>query len=115
MKFQEVYKNNLEEVDTTLIQDGAAYGYLKKRISGLFGAGSSVTLVDSPSMSVSDNDGRRYEFTLSTKFDLRIVQDKSVMDEKLSKDQTYRDKWMIGDVTIKDLVCNVKFYPEFAY
>ena len=105
-----MYKNNLEEVDTTLIQDGAAYGYLRTLISGLFGERSSVTLVDSPSMTVSDSSNRRYEFTLSAKFDLRIVQDKSVLSEKLASDYSnFKDRWMIGDVTIKELVCRVKF------
>ena len=91
-KFAQIYANNLEEIDSRNMHAGNIYRPFIDRISGVFGEGNSIELVDGTSVSVQrieEKDVFTYEFL----FDLHLMQNKELM-KKLQQNQDFREKFL---------------------
>ena len=113
-KFLEVFKNHVVEIDDTDMEHGFVYGKFASEIQDVFGENSNLTLVDGSSIKVKRVDSRD-EFTYDVLMDINILQNKKLLDELYDGTTTspYERKYLLGDVVVKDVKCEVKFTPKF--
>ena len=79
VKFSQIYKNNLEEIDESNIANGNLYKHLMGKIDSAFGTNTSILVADSPSIEVkrvSNVD----TFTYVVWMDVHIRQNKNWME-----------------------------------
>ena len=107
VKFSQIYKNNLKEIDESNIANGNLYKYLTGKIDDAFGANTSILVVDSPSIEVKRVDGVD-TFTYVVYMDVHIRQNKNWMREN-GEDGNF----VIANAKIEDVKCMVKFTPIY--
>ena len=89
VKFSQIYKNNLEDIDESNMVDGNVYGRLSNNIRNTFGNKTNVLVADSPSIVVKriknstnhDDD----VFTYNVLMDAHIMQNKEWMKSRLTQ------------------------------
>ena len=89
VKFSQIYKNNLEDIDESNMADGNVYGYLTGKINETFGNNSNVLVADSPSIVVNriTSAGNDVDtFTYNVLMDVHIMQNKVWMKNKSDYD-----------------------------
>lgn len=108
MKYAEVFKNHLNEVDSSHMQNGKIWNYMNNKVNSTFDNNGSIKLVDSPSILVK-RIGNVDNFTYKVNIDLAIRAPKNL----LKGHDEYETKYIIGNAIIKDLECEVTFVPKF--
>lgn len=108
VKFSQIYKNNLEDIDESNMVNGNIYGYLKDKVDGTFGTNSDVLVVDSPSIEVKRIDDVD-TFTYKVLMDVYIMQNK----EWMQNHSTLNGKYVIANAIVKDMECSVEITPIY--
>lgn len=120
LKFSQVYKNNLEDIDESNMSNGKVYGHLVDNITQTFknpdfpyNQMSNIFVVDSPSINVTrvlPVDEFRYDILM----DVNIVQNKNWMREVFGNNPTdYDNRYVIANAIIQDMRCSVTFTPKY--
>lgn len=78
VKFSQIYKNNLVDIDESRIANGNLYKHLVGKIYSAFGTNTSILVVDSPSIEVKRVSGVD-TFTYVVYMDVHIRQNKNWM------------------------------------
>ena len=113
LKFAQVFKNNLVDIDESNMVDGNVYRHLSDNIASAFGSKSNILVVDSPSIEVKrikDSKGNDVDtFTYNVLMDVHIMQNK----EWMKKHSTYDGKYVIANAVVKDMECSVTITPTY--
>lgn len=112
-KFKQVFKNNLMEIDDSKCYLGKAYGYLSGVVEDVYGSGTSLILVDEPSVRVTRVDPVD-KFTYVVCLDLYLMNGKGLLKDKQTYG-AYDGHWVAGNAVVKDITCKVEFVPKFSY
>lgn len=107
VKFSQVYKNNLKEIDESNIANGKLYKHLNGKIDDAFGKDTSILVVDSPSIEVKRVSSVD-TFTYVVWMDVHIRQNKNWM-----QDNGEDGKFVIANAKIEDVRCLVQFTPIY--
>jgi len=110
-KFQEVFKNSVHPGDESLL--GVCWEYLNEKISDTFSGNSSILLNGEPSISTTREDNGQDIFTLRAIVDLSISQNKELVRHLSLSDESWKDKWIVGNATIHEVPLVVEFTPFF--
>ena len=109
-RFQEVFKNSVHTGDESLF--GVCWEYLNGKIGDTFSGNSSILLNEDCSISTRRAANGQDIFTLQAIVDLSISQNKELMKHLLS-DESWKDKWIVGNATIHEVPLVVEFTPFF--
>ena len=114
-KFAQVFKNHVVEIDDTDMEHGFVYGKFASEIQNVFGENSTLTLVDGSSIKVKrvDSSGKD-EFTYEVVFDIHLNQNKDLLKFLYGGTSTYEKKYLLANIVVKDVKCEVKFTPKFT-
>ena len=110
VKFSEVYKNNLREIDDSAMFGGNLYNHLQGLVSRVFGSGSTVMMVDKPSICVTRSNSVD-KFTYTAYFDIDVRLDKGKYGDVIAS--TNKTNWVVGHATINGVKCTVEMSPKF--
>ena len=118
VKFSQIYKNNLVELDDTNLKRGFVYQYLASKINATFGDKTNILVVDSPSIEVrritreqADVDTFKYDVLMN----LHLMQNKDLMKQMLKGDRTeYEKKFILGNAIVHDMHCIATFTPKYV-
>lgn len=109
-KFGEVYKNDIKVLDDIDLSQGRICETLNGCIQSVFGTGTTVDLLYQPSITaerVSEIDKFKYQ----VKFNLNLSVKRNIVDKSTFGER----KYIIGNATVKDVICEVQFTPKFSY
>lgn len=113
LKFQQVFKNCIEEIDDSKILLGKAYGYLNGVVETVFGDSTSLPLVDKSSIQVTRVE-QQDNFTYNVHLDLYLMHSNDYLKEKTHY-AAFDGRWVVGNAVVKDIECKVTFTPKFTY
>ena len=102
VKFSEVYKNNLRDIDDSAMFGGNLYGHLQGLIAGVFGSSSTVAMVDKPSICVTRSSSVD-KFTYTAYFDIDLRLDKGKYGEAIAS--TNKTNWVVGHASVNGVKC----------
>ena len=110
VKFSQVYKNNLDDIDDSNMVDGNVYKHLSDKIKATFGANQDIKIVDAPSIEV-----KRIEQTGDDTFEYNVLMDVHIMQNKdwMENHSSSNNKFVIANAIVKDMRCRVKFTPKY--
>lgn len=114
LKFSEVFKNNLNDIDDSRIFGGTLYAKLTELMDGVFGQDQTILMVDEPSFVVTRADQNQPDqFTCTAYFDLDLRLDSGKHEAAISNADANKLKWVIGHAIIKNVKCQIVFTPIF--
>ena len=107
-KFSQIFENNAVELDESGIYLGALSNHLEEIVNAAF-ANGNIVIADEPSFRVKRVNGVD-EFTYNVVLDVYLYQRNDWLKNHYLN---FKEKFVVGNAIVKDVVCEVKFVPKF--